>query len=122
MSQAVLTNWIHMEKLPISVFIIAKNEADRISVAILAVRDWVDEVIVIDSGSSDDTVAVSVSLGARVVFNEWRGYGPQKVFGESLCSNEWLLNLDADEEISPQLGTEIRALFGQGEPACSAFP
>lgn len=105
-----------MEKLPISVFIIAKNEADRISIAILAVRDWVDEVIVIDSGSSDDTVTVSESLGARVVFNEWRGYGPQKVFGESLCRNEWLLNIDADEEVSQDLHVEIEALYVRGIP------
>lgn len=110
-----------MKKLPLSVFIIAKNEADRIPVAIRAVRDWVDEVIVIDCGSSDDTVAIGESLGARVVFNEWRGYGPQKVFGESLCRNAWLLNLDADEEVSPELGAEIRAVFEQGEPACAAY-
>ncbi len=105
----------------ISVFIIAKDEADRIGLTINSVKDWVDEVIVIDSGSSDDTVAVSESLGARVVFNVWRGYGPQKVFGESLCSNDWLLNLDADEEISPELGAEIRALFQRGQPTDVAY-
>lgn len=110
-----------MTKLPISVFIIAKNEADRIPVVIKAVRDWVDEVIVIDSGSVDETVAVSKSLRARVVFNAWRGYGPQKVFGESLCRNAWLLNLDADEEISADLAAEMQTLFSQGEPACAAY-
>ena len=109
-----------MERLPISVFIIARDEADRIPLAIGSVRDWVDEVIVIDSGSEDDTVAVAESLGARAVFNEWRGYGPQKVFGESLCRNDWLLNLDADEEISPELATNIRALF-RDTPDCSAY-
>ncbi|MDP2265989.1 MAG: glycosyltransferase family 2 protein [Thiobacillus sp.] len=102
---------------PISVFIIARDEADRIGLTIDSVKNWVDEVIVIDSGSQDDTVAVSESLGARVVFNAWRGYGPQKVFGEGLCRNDWLLNLDADEEISPELGAEIRALFQHGQPA-----
>ena len=110
-----------MQKLPISVFIIAKNEADRIPVVINAVRDWVSEVLVIDSGSDDETVAVSRSLGARAVFNAWRGYGPQKVFGEGLCGNVWVLNLDADEEVSTGLATEIRALFGQGEPTCAAY-
>jgi glycosyltransferase involved in cell wall biosynthesis len=110
-----------MTRLPISVFIIAKNEADRIPVVIRAVRDWVDEVIVIDSGSADDTVAVSEALGARVVFNAWRGYGPQKVFGEGLCRNAWLLNLDADEEVSPRLAAELRALFQSGEPPCVAY-
>ncbi len=110
-----------MQKIPLSVFIIAKNEADRIPVVIRAVRDWVDEVIVIDSGSTDDTVAVSEALGARVLFHAWRGYGPQKVFAEQQCRNAWLLNLDADEEISPRLGEEIRALFNSGEPSCTAY-
>lgn len=109
-----------MEKLPISVFIIARDEADRIPLTIRSVRDWVDEVVVIDSGSEDDTVRVAESLGARTVFNEWRGYGPQKVFGEGLCRNDWLLNLDADEEISPELAQSIQALF-RGEPNCSAY-
>lgn len=110
-----------MRALPISVFIIAKNEADRIGHTLNSVRDWVDEVIVVDSGSTDDTVAVSESMGARVVFNEWRGYGPQKVFGEGLCRNDWLLNLDADEEISPELGAEIRELFAGGLPFKTAY-
>ena len=114
-----------MEKIPLSVFIIAKNEADRIPLVICAVRDWVDEVIVIDSGSTDATVAVSEALGARVLFNAWRGYGPQKVFAEQQCRNPWLLNLDADEEVSPELAQEICALFGSGvlakASACTAF-
>jgi glycosyltransferase involved in cell wall biosynthesis len=114
-----------MKKIPLSVFIIAKNEADRIPLVIRAVRDWVDEVIVIDSGSADDTVAVSESLGARVLFNAWHGYGPQKVFAEQQCRNRWLLNLDADEEVSPELAREICALFAAGELAkpstCAAY-
>lgn len=110
-----------MQKIPLSVFIIAKNEADRIPLVIRAVRDWVDEVIVIDSGSTDDTVVVSEALGARVLFHAWRGYGPQKVFAEQQCRNAWLLNLDADEEISPHLGEEIRALFNSGDPSCAAY-
>lgn len=104
------------DTLPISCFIIAQDEADRIPLTIRSVRDWVDEVIVVDSGSTDDTVAVAEGLGARVVHNEWRGYGPQKVFGESLCRNDWILNLDADESITPALRDEIAALFRGGEP------
>lgn len=103
-----------MKRFPISVFIIARNEADRIPLAINSVHDWVDEVHVIDSGSDDDTVKVSEALGARTHFRAWTGYGPQKVYGESLCRNDWLLNIDADEEISPQLGDEIRELFAAG--------
>lgn len=110
-----------MDKLPISVFIITKNEADRIPVVIRAVRDWVDEVIVVDSGSEDDTVSVSQSLGARVEFHPWAGYGPQKVFSEGLCRNQWLLNLDADEEVSAALAGEIRGLFAVREISCVAY-
>ena len=108
-------------RLPISVFIIARNEADRIPTAIRSVREWVDEVHVIDSGSDDDTMAVSEALGARVHSRAWTGYGPQKVFGESLCRNDWLLNIDADEEVGPELCAEITALFAGGDPACAAY-
>ncbi len=103
-------------KLPLSVFIIAKNEADRIPATLASVRHWVDEVIVVDSGSSDETVAVSEAMGARVVYRAWEGYGPQKVFAEGLCRNDWVLNLDADEEVSPELAAEIQALFAPGAP------
>lgn len=105
-----------MVRLPISAFVIARNEADRISATIESVRDWVDEIIVIDSGSEDDTVAIAEGQGARVEFHEWRGYGPQKVYGESLCRNDWLLNLDADEVIAPALRDEIATLFASGAP------
>jgi glycosyltransferase involved in cell wall biosynthesis len=110
-----------MKKLPVSVFIIAKNEEDRIPKPIKSVIDWVDEVIVIDSGSSDKTQEVSSSLGAKTVFNEWKGYGPQKVYGETLCKNQWLLNIDADEEVTPELQNEIIQLFEGGEPECNAY-
>jgi len=86
---------------PISVYIVAKNEADRIGRAVRSVVQWVDEVIVVDSGSEDATVLVASEAGARVLYHAWPGYGPQKRFGEDQCRNEWLLNLDADEEVSP---------------------
>lgn len=108
-------------RAPVSAFIIARNEADRIGRTICSVRDVVDEVVVIDSGSTDDTVAVCEALGARVVFNAWRGYGPQKRFGERTCRNDWLLNLDADEEADPALAEAIAAAFADGPPDCAAF-
>ncbi len=108
-------------KLPISVFIIAQNEADRIAATINSVKDWVDEVVVIDSGSSDDTVSVATFLGARVLYNEWEGYGLQKRFGEDECNNSWLLNLDADEEVTEELAKEIQELFAAGEPEFSGY-
>ena len=111
-----------MSKLPLSVFIIAKDEEDRIVPVIKAVIDWVHEVIVIDSGSSDNTVKVAESAGAKTFFNEWNGYGPQKVFGETLCSQKWLLNIDADEEVSDKLRSEIQSMFANGnEPKLAGY-
>ena len=98
-------------RTPISVYIVAKNEGDRIGRAIRSVVDWVDEVVVIDSGSTDDTVDVAERLGARVIYNAWPGYGPQKRFAEEQCRNKWLLMLDADEEVSPALANEIQEAF-----------
>lgn len=109
------------KKLPVSVFIIAKNEGDRIPHTINSVVDWVDEVHVVDSGSEDNTREISRELGANVVFNEWPGYGPQKNFGESLCRNKWLINLDADEEVTPELRMQIEAVFAEGEPEHKAY-
>ncbi len=97
------------EKL--SVFIITKNEADRIESVINAVKDVADEVLVIDSGSSDKTCEIAMKAGAKVMFNEWKGYGAQKIFGENQCRNKWVLNIDADEEVSKELCQEIKDLF-----------
>ncbi len=110
-----------MSRLPLSCFIIARNEADRIVHTIRAVKDWVDEVVVIDSGSTDGTQKLAEAEGARVIFNEWPGFGPQKRFGETQCRKEWLLNLDADEVISPALAAEIQALFQNREPDLAVY-
>ena len=98
-------------KLPISCFIIAQDEADRITNTIESVIDIVDEVIVIDSGSTDGTQDLARQLGCKVFFNQWKGYGPQKRFGEDCAKNEWLLNLDADEYLSNEIKTEILQIF-----------
>jgi glycosyltransferase involved in cell wall biosynthesis len=107
--------------LPLSVFIICKNEEDRISTAIKSVIGWANEVIVVDSGSTDKTVKIAKTAGAtNVVFNEWQGYGKQKSYAESLCKNQWVLNLDADEEASPLLKQEISNL-NLGDESFSAY-
>lgn len=101
---------------PLSVFIIAKDEAHRIGRVIEAVQGLAAEVVVVDSGSSDGTPEVAERLGARLFHNDWPGYGPQKRFAEERCANDWLLNLDADEVLTPALREEIQALFEKGEP------
>ena len=95
----------------LSCCIIAHNEGDRIERCILAVRGIVDEVVVVDCGSTDDTVAKAEALGAKVFYNAWDGYGPQKRFAEDCAANDWILNLDADEVVTPELAREIAALM-----------
>jgi glycosyltransferase involved in cell wall biosynthesis len=106
---------------PLSVFIIAKNEADRLPDTLRAVRDLTDDVVVVDSGSTDGTQAMAAALGARVISHAWPGYGMQKRFGEDQCRHPWLLNLDADEVVPTELVGEIRALFANGEPERQAY-
>ena len=101
------------DKLPISCFIIAQNEADRITKTIESVNELVDEIIVIDSGSTDGTQDLVKKLGCKLFFNKWNGFGPQKRFGENKARNKWLLNLDADEYLSNELKAEIRNLFAK---------
>ncbi|MDE3015294.1 MAG: glycosyltransferase family 2 protein [Pseudomonadota bacterium] len=110
-----------MTTLPVSVFIIALNEGDRIGRSIESVRGFADEVIVIDSGSTDDTVKISEAAGARVIHHGWPGYGAQKRFGEEQCRHDWLLNIDADEVVSAGLAEEIRAVFAGGTPEHSGY-
>jgi glycosyltransferase involved in cell wall biosynthesis len=110
-----------MTQRPLSCFIIAKNEADRIAATIRSVIDLVDEVVVVDSGSTDGTQALAESLGARVIFHAWPGFGQQKRFAEDQCRNDWLLNLDADEVVPEALKQEIAALFAGGGPSLAAY-
>ena len=102
-----------------SLCIIAKNEADRIGACILAVRDVADEVVVVDSGSTDATCDIARELGAKVFHNDWTGYGPQKRFSEDCARNDWILNLDADEVATPELCAEITALLQSPPPLCA---
>ncbi len=98
---------------PLSIFIIALNEADRIGAAIEAVADLSDDIVVIDSGSTDETTSVAESLGARVIHHDWPGYGLQKQFGEDQCRYDWMLNIDADEIVTPQLKASIIAALSK---------
>jgi glycosyltransferase involved in cell wall biosynthesis len=107
--------------IPLSIFIITRNEADRLPRTLDAVRGLSDDIVVVDSGSTDDTVAIAERLGARVVHHDWAGYGPQKRFAEDLCREIWVLNLDADEWLPPHLAEEIRALFTGTGPGADAY-
>lgn len=102
------------QKLPLSLFIIAKNEEDRISKAIVSAKDIADEIIVVLDSKEDKTFEVAKNLGAKILINPWQGYGKQKAFGENACKNEIILNLDADEQLSDEIKQEIINLFQSG--------
>ena len=101
---------------PISATIIAKNEAERIADAIKPLQGLVDDILVVDSGSTDETCAIAEQMGARVIENAWIGYGPQKRFAEDEALHDWVLNLDADEVLTDEAVGEIRVLKDGPEP------
>src|SRR5690606_19033658 len=90
------------------------NEEKNIRRAVSSAR-WADEVLVVDSGSRDATVAIAKELGARVLHNPWAGYGQQKNFAQDQAANDWVLNIDADEEIPGHLAEEIQAAVAEAE-------
>ena len=107
---------------PVSCYIRTLNEERLLGKVIAAVREVVDEVVVVDSGSTDATVAIAEAAGARVVHQAWLGNGCQKRFAEDRCRHDFLLDLDADEVVSAELGAAIRALFAAGRPSLPAGP
>jgi glycosyltransferase involved in cell wall biosynthesis len=97
----------------ISGLVVCKNEADRID-ACLRSLSFCDEIVVVDSGSTDDTVAIAQRHGARVIERPWKNANDQKEFGRQQAQGTWLVNLDADEVVSDALRDEILALVERG--------
>lgn len=102
-----------MPKLTVTV--ITLNEAANIAAALASVA-WADEIVVVDAGSSDDTVAIARHAGARVDTRTWSGYSEQKNYATSLATHDWVLSLDADERVTPALAAEIRQLLSSDPP------
>ncbi len=92
--------------------IITYNEADNIALCIESVG-FFDEILVIDSGSTDDTVELAEKAGARVIHNAWPGFGRQKQIGFDQSANDWVFSIDADERVSPSLKQSLVALFSE---------
>ena len=103
----------------VTVTIITKNEAAHIGAAIDS-ASWADEIIVVDSGSTDDTTAIAAARGVRVESRTWTGWVDQKNFAASLATYDWIFSLDADERITTGLANEIKGLLLQ-DPAKAAY-
>ena len=99
----------------LSVVVITQDEASNIDDALGSVV-WADEIVVVDSGSTDETVALARRHTDRVSHRDWTGYGDQKNHATGLAAHDWVLSLDADERVSPELATEIRTLLGRDPP------
>jgi len=100
----------------LSVYIIAYNEAEKIEAAVRSVS-WADEVILIDSHSTDNTAAIAASLGARVVQIDFDGFGKLRNDAMAACSHEWIFSLDADERCTPEAADEIRSILAAPDAA-----
>lgn len=103
----------------LTVTVITRNEAPNID-AVLTSVGWADEIIVVDAQSTDDTVAIARRLASRVIVREWPGFSAQKNFAAEQASNDWILSVDADERVTPELAEEIRGLMAS-EPAAAGF-
>jgi glycosyltransferase involved in cell wall biosynthesis len=103
----------------LTVTVITRNEAAHIAAALESVA-WADEIIVVDSRSTDDTVALARGRATQVEVRDWPGYGAQKNHAADLAANDWILSIDADERVTPDLAAEIRALLAT-EPSARGY-
>ena len=103
----------------LSVAIITLNEEANLARTLRSVR-WAGEIVVVDAGSADRTREIAHSFGAKVVEQPWMGFAAQKNFAIARCTGEWVLSLDADEELSPALQREVQVLLA-APPAAEAF-
>ncbi len=104
-----------MEKLPLSVAIITFNEEENLPAALEAIKDIAQEIIVVDSHSTDKTREIAHSYGAKVYEEDWKGYREQKQSALDKCSQPWILSLDADEVVTTELKKSIAKAIDQGQ-------
>ncbi len=107
--------------IKLSAVVITFNEEKNVARCLRSLQGVADEVVVVDSGSTDGTAEVCKSLGAKFVPHAWEGYGLQKQFAVAQATHDWVINLDADEVVTPALAGEIRRLFSQDDIPCAAY-
>ncbi|MBL8022712.1 MAG: glycosyltransferase family 2 protein [Elusimicrobia bacterium] len=104
----------------LSAILIVRNEERDLPGCLESLRGVADEIVVVDSGSTDRTVSIAQEFGARVIHRDFAGFGPQKQFALEQATGEWVLNMDADERLSPALQDEIKSVLA-GEPAVHGY-
>ncbi len=107
-------------KLPLSLVLITLNAGPRLR-DVLASVPFADDIVVVDSGSNDETTSIAAEFGARIVQHGWAGFGPQKAYAVSLAKNDWVLCRDADETLSTALSRSIVQAFGETLPAYPVY-
>jgi glycosyltransferase involved in cell wall biosynthesis len=115
------TRAVDAQPLPLSVAIITLNEERNLPRCLESVRGLAAEIVVIDSGSTDKTAAIARTGGATFEVQPWQGHIAQKNIALRRCSQTWVLCLDADEALSPELAASIRKAFASGEPKVDGF-
>ena len=99
----------------LSVAIITLNEEENLARTLASVQ-WAEDIVVVDSGSTDRTLEIARSFGARAFEHEWTGFAAQKNFAITQCRGDWILSLDADEELTPELQQQVRTLLPSNPP------
>jgi glycosyltransferase involved in cell wall biosynthesis len=110
-----------MERAALSCVIITRDAAAALPAALASVG-WCEDVVVVDSGSRDDTCAIAERAGARVVHQDWLGFGPQKRLAVDCARHDWVLCLDADERVTPQLRDAMERALAAPSHGAYQFP
>lgn len=105
----------------ISAVMIVQNEAQRLEGSVRACQQFADEIVVVDGGSDDDTVAVARRLGCVVLENPWPGYGPQRNFGADRATHNWVFVVDPDEVVGAELAAALDSWKRSGNDTAAAF-
>ena len=108
------------EKIPLSVAMIVRNEAENLPASLGSVA-FARQIVVVDSGSSDETLRIAAEFGCDVFTESWRGFGPQKQFAVDHCRENWVLVLDADERIPSETAAAIRRIIVAGDVSAAGY-
>lgn len=110
-----------MSKLPLSIAIVCKSNASTIGRTLDSVRDLASEIVAIDSGSTDETIPMLEAAGARVVRSAWLGHVKTKQMALEHCTQPWILALDSDESLEPDLAHAIREALTRNDPTVGGY-